>query len=111
MRRYNLFRPAGVKFGERLPLMVMLHGCGRLCCKHARELAGSALPLSRQHPRQSTQVRDAAHATNVPTVMAHPDHQVPSPMVGPSSQSPMVIWLRRRSCDDTDGVTSLVTRL
>ena len=26
-RRYWLFRPAGVKFGERLPLMVMLHGC------------------------------------------------------------------------------------
>ena len=26
-RRYRLFRPAGVKFGERLPLMVMLHGC------------------------------------------------------------------------------------
>ena len=29
MRRYNLFRPTGVKFGERLPLMVMLHGCGQ----------------------------------------------------------------------------------
>lgn len=26
-QRYGLFRPAGVKFGERLPLMVMLHGC------------------------------------------------------------------------------------
>src|SRR3954451_755895 len=26
-RRYRLFRPAGVRFGERLPLMVMLHGC------------------------------------------------------------------------------------
>ncbi|MBW8846347.1 MAG: PHB depolymerase family esterase [Burkholderiales bacterium] len=26
-RRYWLFRPAGVRFGERLPLMVMLHGC------------------------------------------------------------------------------------
>ena len=26
-RRYWLFRPAGVKFGERLALMVMLHGC------------------------------------------------------------------------------------
>ncbi len=26
-RRYALFRPAGVKFGERLPLLVMLHGC------------------------------------------------------------------------------------
>ncbi len=26
-RRYWLFRPAGVKFGEHLPLMVMVHGC------------------------------------------------------------------------------------
>jgi len=26
-RRYRIFRPAGVKFGERLPLIVMLHGC------------------------------------------------------------------------------------
>ena len=29
MRRYRLYRPPGVKFGERLPLMVMLHGCGQ----------------------------------------------------------------------------------
>lgn len=28
-RRYRLYRPAGVPFGERLPLMVMLHGCGQ----------------------------------------------------------------------------------
>ncbi|MEO5844378.1 MAG: PHB depolymerase family esterase [Caldimonas sp.] len=28
-QRYRLFRPAGVRFGERLPLMVMLHGCGQ----------------------------------------------------------------------------------
>ncbi len=27
LRRYWLFRPDGVRFGERLPLMVMLHGC------------------------------------------------------------------------------------
>lgn len=26
-RRYYLFRPDGVRFGERLPLLVMLHGC------------------------------------------------------------------------------------
>jgi len=26
-RRFWIFRPPGVKFGERLPLMVMLHGC------------------------------------------------------------------------------------
>jgi poly(hydroxyalkanoate) depolymerase family esterase len=29
MRRYRLYRPPAVKFGERLPLMVMLHGCGQ----------------------------------------------------------------------------------
>lgn len=28
-RRYRLYRPAGVGFGERLPLLVMLHGCGQ----------------------------------------------------------------------------------
>lgn len=28
-RRFRLFRPPGVQFGERLPLMVMLHGCGQ----------------------------------------------------------------------------------
>ncbi|MEO7850878.1 MAG: PHB depolymerase family esterase, partial [Rubrivivax sp.] len=28
-RRYRLYRPPGTRFGERLPLMVMLHGCGQ----------------------------------------------------------------------------------
>ena len=28
-RRYHLYRPPGVPFGEKLPLMVMLHGCGQ----------------------------------------------------------------------------------
>jgi poly(hydroxyalkanoate) depolymerase family esterase len=28
-RHYRLYRPPDVKFGERLPLMVMLHGCGQ----------------------------------------------------------------------------------
>lgn len=28
-RRYRLYRPPGVRFGERLPLVVMLHGCGQ----------------------------------------------------------------------------------
>jgi poly(hydroxyalkanoate) depolymerase family esterase len=28
-RRFRLYRPPGVKFGERLPLIVMLHGCGQ----------------------------------------------------------------------------------
>ena len=29
MRRFKLYRPPGIQFGERLPLMVMLHGCGQ----------------------------------------------------------------------------------
>ena len=28
-RRFRLYRPPGVKSGERLPLLVMLHGCGQ----------------------------------------------------------------------------------
>jgi len=28
-RRYRVFRPTDVKFNERLPLLVMLHGCGQ----------------------------------------------------------------------------------
>src|SRR5437773_8456717 len=28
-RRFRLYRPPDVRFGERLPLMVMLHGCGQ----------------------------------------------------------------------------------
>ena len=28
-RRFRLYRPPGVSLGERLPLMVMLHGCGQ----------------------------------------------------------------------------------
>lgn len=29
MRRYHLHKPPGVSFSERLPLLVMLHGCGQ----------------------------------------------------------------------------------
>jgi poly(hydroxyalkanoate) depolymerase family esterase len=29
VRRFRLYRPTGVRVGERLPLMVMLHGCGQ----------------------------------------------------------------------------------
>jgi poly(hydroxyalkanoate) depolymerase family esterase len=28
-RRFRLYRPPGLAFGERLPVMVMLHGCGQ----------------------------------------------------------------------------------
>lgn len=37
MRRYFLFRPHGVAIGERLPLIVMLHGCSQ----NARNFASS----------------------------------------------------------------------
>ncbi len=39
VRRYHLFRPAGLvlRAGERLPLLVMLHGCGQ----HGRDFAES----------------------------------------------------------------------
>ncbi len=36
MRRYRLFRPAGVLLSERLPLLVMLHGCGQDSASFAR---------------------------------------------------------------------------
>jgi poly(hydroxyalkanoate) depolymerase family esterase len=29
VRRYHLYRPPDLRFGERLPLLVMLHGCGQ----------------------------------------------------------------------------------
>ena len=28
-RRYRVYRPAGIRVGERVPLLVMLHGCGQ----------------------------------------------------------------------------------
>jgi poly(hydroxyalkanoate) depolymerase family esterase len=36
MRRYRLYRPPGVKRGERLPLLVMLHGCTQDAAGFAR---------------------------------------------------------------------------
>ncbi|WP_083745304.1 PHB depolymerase family esterase [Variovorax sp. KK3] len=37
VRRYRLYRPPGVRFSDRLPLMVMLHGCDQ----DAQEFAAS----------------------------------------------------------------------
>lgn len=36
LRRFFLFRPAGVRDDERLPLLVMLHGCGQTAASFAR---------------------------------------------------------------------------
>jgi poly(3-hydroxybutyrate) depolymerase len=36
MRRYRLYRPPGIQFGEKLPLMVMLHGCSQDAKSFAR---------------------------------------------------------------------------
>ena len=36
LRRYFLFRPVGVRNDERLPLVVMLHGCGQTAAVFAR---------------------------------------------------------------------------
>ena len=36
MRRYRLYRPPGLIAGERLPLLVMLHGCGQDANSFAR---------------------------------------------------------------------------
>ncbi len=36
MRRFFLFRPPGVRLQERLPLLVMLHGCGQNAALFAR---------------------------------------------------------------------------
>lgn len=36
LRRFRLFRPAGVRSSERLPLLVMLHGCGQNAAAFAR---------------------------------------------------------------------------
>lgn len=36
LRRFFLFRPAGVRSDERLPLLVMLHGCGQTAASFAR---------------------------------------------------------------------------
>lgn len=34
-RHYRLFKPGGLRFNERLPLLVMLHGCGQTAAEFA----------------------------------------------------------------------------
>ena len=42
-RRFRLFRPAGLRQDERLPLLVMLHGCGQDANSFARSTRMNAL--------------------------------------------------------------------
>jgi poly(hydroxyalkanoate) depolymerase family esterase len=43
MRRYRLFRPPGLPAGARVPMMVMLHGCGQDAAGFARSTRMNAL--------------------------------------------------------------------
>ncbi|WP_039919588.1 extracellular catalytic domain type 1 short-chain-length polyhydroxyalkanoate depolymerase, partial [Thauera linaloolentis] len=45
LRRFHLFRPPGVRNDERLPLLVMLHGCGQTAAQfaHSTRMNGIAL--------------------------------------------------------------------
>jgi len=57
-RRYALFRPADAAVGERLPLMVMLHGCGQDAAGFAASTGMNALAARHRfmvlYPEQST---------------------------------------------------------
>ena len=46
LRRYRLYRPAGVGYAERLPLVVMLHGCGQDAAAFAASTRMNALAAS-----------------------------------------------------------------
>lgn len=45
VRRFHLFRPPGVGNGERLPLMVMLHGCGQTAAQFAHSTRMNRIAL------------------------------------------------------------------
>jgi poly(hydroxyalkanoate) depolymerase family esterase len=45
VRRYRLYRPPELKFGERLPLLVMLHGCGQDAASFAASTRMNRLAL------------------------------------------------------------------
>lgn len=45
MRRFHLFRPPGVGNGERLPLLVMLHGCGQTAAQFAHSTRMNRIAL------------------------------------------------------------------
>jgi len=57
MRPWYLFRPPGTRFGERLPLLVMLHGCGQDAASFARTSRMNRIALRERclvlYPEQS----------------------------------------------------------
>jgi len=63
IRQFRLFRPAGVRFGERLPLMVMLHGCQQdaksFARQHPDERCGRARTFSGALPRAGSGLKRA----------------------------------------------------
>ncbi|MBN8265311.1 MAG: prolyl oligopeptidase family serine peptidase, partial [Xanthomonadales bacterium] len=60
MRRYFLFRPPDVANAERLPLMVMLHGCGQTAASFARSTRMNRLAVRERflvlYPEQDRRV-------------------------------------------------------
>lgn len=48
IRRYRLYRPPGVGFAERLPLLVMLHGCGQDANAFATSTRMNRLAMTRR---------------------------------------------------------------
>ncbi|TAH47246.1 MAG: phospholipase [Betaproteobacteria bacterium] len=60
MRRFFLFRPPGVAIAERLPLMVMLHGCGQTAAGFARSTRMNRLAVRERflvlYPEQDRRV-------------------------------------------------------
>lgn len=60
MRRFFLFRPPGVTNSERLPLMVMLHGCGQTAASFARNTRMNRLAVRERflvlYPEQDRRV-------------------------------------------------------
>lgn len=47
-RRFKLFRPPGIPLGERLPLLVMLHGCGQDASSFALSTRMNALAAKKR---------------------------------------------------------------
>jgi len=78
-RRYRLFRPAGIKFGEKLPLIVMLHGCNQdanrfAACTRMNVVAARERFLDQRHRTRVEELADGRavsqhHHRQPPTVV------------------------------------------